>query len=48
MDLFEAGFDTEWEDIKIPDLKEAGEWNGVRRPYWALEIYKLPSCKFMG
>ena len=48
MDLYEAGFEVEWEDVKIPDLKEAGEWDGVRRPYWALKVYKLPTCKFMG
>ncbi|KAE9968348.1 hypothetical protein BLS_005898 [Venturia inaequalis] len=48
MDLYEAGFDVEWENVKIPNLKDAGEWNGVRRPYWALEVYKLPTCKFMG
>jgi len=48
MDLFEAGFDTEWEDIPIPDLQESGEWNGVRRPYWALKTYRLPTCNFIG
>jgi protein arginine N-methyltransferase 2 len=48
MDLFEAGFDTEWEDIPIPDLQESGEWNGVRRPYWALKTYRLPTCHFIG
>ncbi|TID22472.1 arginine N-methyltransferase 2 [Venturia nashicola] len=48
MDLYEAGLDVEWEDVNIPDLKEAGEWNGVRRPYWALGVYKLPTCKFIG
>ncbi|KAI9761673.1 MAG: hypothetical protein M4579_000907 [Chaenotheca gracillima] len=48
MDLFEAGFDTEWEEMTIPDLDETGEWAGVRRKYWALDKYKLPVCKFMG
>ncbi|QDS78186.1 hypothetical protein FKW77_005504 [Venturia effusa] len=48
MDLYEAGFDVEWEDVNIPDLKKAGEWDGVRRPYWTLDTYKLPTCKFMG
>lgn len=48
MDLFEAGFDTEWEDIPVPDLQEAGEWDGVRRRYWALDKYKLPTCSFIG
>ncbi|OCK78246.1 arginine N-methyltransferase 2 [Lepidopterella palustris CBS 459.81] len=48
MDLFEAGFDIEWEDIAVPDLQEAGEWEGVRRPYWALTKYRLPTCSFIG
>ncbi|EAW06405.1 protein-arginine N5-methyltransferase [Aspergillus clavatus NRRL 1] len=45
MDLFEAGFDVEWEDMKVPKLE--GEWNGVRRPYWVVDNYRLPLCKFM-
>lgn len=48
MDLFEAGFDTEWETIPIPDLDEQGEWEGVRRKYWILKNYKLPTCSFIG
>jgi hypothetical protein len=48
MDLFEAGFDAEFEDIAVPDLQEAGEWEGILRPYWALQTYKLPTCKFLG
>lgn len=48
MDLFEAGLDTEFEDIRIPDLEEKGEWEGVRRRYWALDNYRMPTCKFVG
>lgn len=48
MDLFEAGFDTEFEDIPVPNLQEAGEWEGIHRAYWALETYKLPTCTFVG
>jgi protein arginine N-methyltransferase 2 len=48
IDLFEAGFDTEWETIPVPDLDEKGEWEGVRRKYWALPNYKLPTCSFIG
>lgn len=47
MDLFEAGFDTEWETIKVPKMDEA-EWEGVKRRYWALDEYKLPICEFIG
>ncbi|OAL01393.1 arginine N-methyltransferase 2 [Phaeosphaeriaceae sp. SRC1lsM3a] len=48
IDLFEAGFDTEWETVPVPDLDEQGEWEGVRRKYWALKNYKLPTCSFIG
>ena len=45
MDLFEAGFDVEWEEVAVPKLE--GEWTGVRRPYWVVENYRLPLCKYM-
>jgi protein arginine N-methyltransferase 2 len=48
MDLFDAGMDTEFEDTRIPDLDEQGEWEGVRRRYWALDNYRMPTCKFVG
>ncbi|MCJ1368513.1 Arginine N-methyltransferase 2 [Acarospora aff. strigata] len=48
MDLFEAGFDTEWEVLDVPDLDKGGEWKGVRRRYWTLEKYRLPVCTFIG
>lgn len=48
LDLFEAGFDTEFEPIPVPDLDAEGEWEGVRRKYWVLDKYKLPTCSFIG
>ena len=47
MDLFEAGFDTQWETLKVPEMEE-GEWEGVKRRYWSLREYKLPTCEFIG
>ncbi|KIW05731.1 uncharacterized protein PV09_03588 [Verruconis gallopava] len=47
IDLFEAGFDVDWEDVPIADLAASGEWDGVRRPYWSLKVYRLPTCKFL-
>ncbi|KAF1809383.1 arginine N-methyltransferase 2 [Eremomyces bilateralis CBS 781.70] len=44
MDLFEEGFDVTWQSIPIPDLQQAGEWEGITRPYWTLNVYKLPTC----
>ena len=45
MDLFEAGFEIEWESVHIPDMDE-NSWEGVKRKYWALKEYKLPTCTF--
>ncbi|KAJ5676210.1 Protein arginine N-methyltransferase 2 [Penicillium macrosclerotiorum] len=45
MDLFEAGFDVDWEEIPVPKLE--GEWEGVRRAYWVVDNYRLPLCRFM-
>ncbi|CAG8220827.1 unnamed protein product, partial [Penicillium nalgiovense] len=45
MDIFEAGFDVQWEEISVPKLD--GEWEGVRRAYWVVDDYRLPLCKFM-
>jgi protein arginine N-methyltransferase 2 len=48
MDLFEAGFDTDFETVPILDLDSEGEWEGVRRKYWIPDTYKLPTCSFIG
>ena len=45
MDLFEAGFDTEWDTLQVPEI-DNGEWKGIKRKYWALREYKLPTCSF--
>ncbi|KAJ5750554.1 Protein arginine N-methyltransferase 2 [Penicillium manginii] len=45
MDLFEAGFDVDWEDIPVPKLDD--EWKGVKRAYWVVDNYRLPLCRFM-
>ena len=47
MDLFEAGFDTVWNTVKVPEM-EKEEWEGVKRRYWSLREYKLPTCEFIG
>jgi type IV protein arginine methyltransferase len=45
MDLFEAGFDIDWQEVEVPKLDE--EWEGVKRRYWKIEKYRLPVCRFM-
>ncbi|PVI05832.1 arginine N-methyltransferase 2 [Periconia macrospinosa] len=48
MDLYEAGFDTVWEDIQVPPtLRGSKEWEGTRRPYWTIDIYRLPINTFV-
>lgn len=45
MDLFEAGFNTDWETLEVEKLSDE-EWQGVKRPYWTLKEYRLPICTF--
>ncbi|PGH36537.1 hypothetical protein GX50_00573 [[Emmonsia] crescens] len=45
MDLLEAGFDVDWEEVKVPRLEE--EWSGVRRKYWDVDNYRLPTCRYL-
>ncbi|KAF2790629.1 arginine N-methyltransferase 2 [Melanomma pulvis-pyrius CBS 109.77] len=48
MDLYEAGFDTEWEDIEVPKgLHGSDQWEGTRRPYWTIDVYRLPINTFI-
>ncbi|KAI9812028.1 MAG: Arginine N-methyltransferase 2 [Pycnora praestabilis] len=54
MDLFDAGFETQWLDVEVEPLERGGEeegdgsgWGGVERPYWVCERYRLPICKFL-
>lgn len=49
IDLFDAGMDTDWIDIQVPDLESNDEWKGVRHKYWDnVNPYRLPTCKFLG
>jgi type IV protein arginine methyltransferase len=45
MDLFETGFDVDWQQIEVPRLEE--EWEGVTRRYWNIEKYRLPVCRYI-
>lgn len=45
MDLFESGFDIDWQEIEVPVID--GQWEGVKRRYWNIEKYKLGICRFM-
>ena len=47
IDLNEAGFDTKWEDIEVPaGLHGSKQWEGTRRPYWTIDLYRLPVNTF--
>ncbi|KAJ4297769.1 Arginine N-methyltransferase 2 [Kalmusia sp. IMI 367209] len=48
IDLHEVGFDTTWEDIKVPTgLHGSKQWEGTRRPYWTIDVYRLPVNTFV-
>lgn len=46
LDLFDAGLDVDWMTLKVPDLAQS--WDGIRRPYWVVPEYRLPTCTFVG
>ncbi|KIX99512.1 uncharacterized protein Z520_05088 [Fonsecaea multimorphosa CBS 102226] len=47
IDLRQAGFDTAWEDIAVPaGLHGSKAWEGTRRPYWTIDVYRLPVNTF--
>ncbi|KAK3904625.1 hypothetical protein C8A05DRAFT_13530 [Staphylotrichum tortipilum] len=50
--LTDAGLDVDWNviDVDMSHLAEAGkgEWEGVKRRYWTLDKYRLPTCTFLG
>ena len=48
IDLLEAGYDVEWETIPVQDLDRTRQWEGIKRPYWQLQTYRLPVCTFIG
>ncbi|OLN88625.1 Protein arginine N-methyltransferase 2 [Colletotrichum chlorophyti] len=52
MHMVEAGLDIEWDemDVNMKGMEEAGtgEWEGVKRRYWTLDKYRLPTCAFLG
>ncbi|EME81399.1 uncharacterized protein MYCFIDRAFT_38502 [Pseudocercospora fijiensis CIRAD86] len=52
IELFDAGLDVEWTILQVPDLvhnnKPGSSWGGIRRSYWEVPEYRLPTCKFIG
>ncbi|KAE8449327.1 hypothetical protein EG329_008228 [Mollisiaceae sp. DMI_Dod_QoI] len=52
LDLCDAGMDVDWTDVDVPvegmEKEGEGEWKGVRRRYWTLDKYRLPTCTFLG
>ncbi|KAK2750628.1 Arginine N-methyltransferase 2 [Myotisia sp. PD_48] len=47
IDLLEAGFDVDWQEISVPSLDNDKEWEGVRRKYWVIDSYRLPVCRYL-
>ncbi|KAF3941624.1 hypothetical protein ABW19_dt0209726 [Dactylella cylindrospora] len=50
LELLEAGLEVEWTEVRVDSegMGDKGEWKGVRRKYWDLDRYWLPTCRFMG
>ncbi|KAI1088832.1 arginine N-methyltransferase 2 [Rostrohypoxylon terebratum] len=52
MHLSDAGMDVEWQELDV-DMKDLakegeGEWKDVKRRYWTLDKYRLPTCTLLG
>ncbi len=45
LDLRELGFRVEWETISMEELGDE-TWNAIKRPYWSLPIYQIPTVTF--
>lgn len=41
--LEDVGAKVEWEDVEVGDIEET--WQGVRRKYWDLPLYRLPVAR---
>jgi protein arginine N-methyltransferase 2 len=48
MDLFEAGFEVQWEDVQVDVGDKEGEWEGVKRRSFDVGGYRMPVVRFMG
>ncbi|CZT14189.1 related to Arginine N-methyltransferase 2 [Ramularia collo-cygni] len=50
--LKNAGFDVEWTVLQVPNLKgeqdPGASWTGIRRSYWEVPEYRLPTCTWVG
>ncbi|RKO84039.1 S-adenosyl-L-methionine-dependent methyltransferase, partial [Blyttiomyces helicus] len=44
-DLSELGLTTRFEDIEMDTLGD-DVWKGIKRAYWSLPLYRLPTCTF--
>eukprot|EP00475_Leptophrys_vorax_P027087 TRINITY_DN3858_c0_g1_i1.p1 TRINITY_DN3858_c0_g1~~TRINITY_DN3858_c0_g1_i1.p1 ORF type:complete len:361 (+),score=118.34 TRINITY_DN3858_c0_g1_i1:195-1277(+) len=48
LELQHLGLQTAWTQIAIdPSSDGSNTWDGVRRTYWTLKQYNLPTCTFM-
>lgn len=45
MELQEMGLSTEYTEIDF-DANDDPEWEGIKRKYWSLKKYYLPTCRF--
>lgn len=50
IDLADIGLNTEWELMKVETLGSKPpndpQWNVIKRPYYTLDDYRLPICRF--
>ena len=37
---------TEWKDVLVDDATAVEIWNGVKRSYWNLPVYRMPVASY--
>jgi hypothetical protein len=37
---------TEWHDVLVDDATAVEVWNGVKRSYWNLPVYRMPVASY--
>lgn len=52
IDLTDYGLEVKFEDFPIAtdvvDADKSAVWQGIRKQYWAINVYKFPHIKFIG
>ncbi|KAJ1901775.1 hypothetical protein LPJ66_000504 [Kickxella alabastrina] len=46
-DLLKLGMDTQYSQVASDIVMDEETWKGIKRPYWMIKSYNLPTCKWV-